>query len=151
MAYLELEELKTVVYEYQFTQITEGDDTIILTAIETAIEEVKSYLTANDQHRFGDGRYLYDVDAIFAAEGVDRNPLILAITKTVTEWWVTQLCNADIVYEQIKERYDRAIKWLDQLKDGKVNLKSLPQLPDTDSIIDSPTFRSGSREKFNHE
>lgn len=152
MPFLEIEELKTVIYEYQLDQITEQDDTIAQMAIETAIEEVKSYLTINNQHQFRDGRLIYDVDAIFAATGNARNPLILSMTKTCAEWWVTQLCNADIVYEQVKERYDRALAWLKKLSTGEVNLSSLP--PSTafdDENTNAPGLYYGSRTKFNHE
>lgn len=152
MAFVEIEEMKTVMYDYQLDQITEGDDTIIQMGIETAIEEVRSYLTPNGRHENRDGRLIYDTDAIFAAIGTDRNPLILAITKTCAEWWITQLCNADIVYEQIKERYDRATKWLTQLRKGDVNISTLPQLDlFGDDNPDAPQLYYGSRQKFNHE
>lgn len=152
MAFIEIEEMKTVMYAYQLDEITDGDDTIILTGIATAIEEVKSYLTPNGQHKFRDGRLIYDTVAIFNAVGTDRNELLLSITKTVAEWWITQLCNADVVYEQIKDRYDRATKWLNKLKDGELNLTSLPQLDlFGDSNPEAAKLFYGSRPKFNHE
>lgn len=152
MAFIEIEEMKTVMYDYQLDQITENDDSIISMGIATAIEEVRSYLTPNSQHQFRDGRLIYDTEAIFSATGTDRNDLILAITKTVAEWWITQLCNADIVYEQIKDRYDRATKWLNQLKNGELNLTTLPQLDlFGDANPNAPTLHFGSRTKFNHE
>lgn len=152
MPFLEIAEMKSAVYTYQLEEITGGDDSIILTGIETAIEEVRSYLSANNQHRYKDGRLLYDTGAIFQATGADRNPLILAITKTVAEWWITQLSNAGIVYEQVKERYDRATKWLKELSEGSLNLSSLPQLdPQTENTPAAAGFAYGSRTKFNHE
>lgn len=152
MPFIEIAEMKSAIYTYQLSQITEGDDTIVLTGIETAIEEVRSYLTANNQHRFHDGRLLYDTDSIFNASDSDRNPLLLAVCKTIAEWWITQLCNADIIYQQLKERYDRATSWLKQLADGTVNLSSLPQLdPETENTPAAATFSYGSRTKFNHE
>lgn len=152
MPFIETAEMKTAMYAYQLAQITENDDTLILIGIETAIEEVRSYLTANNQHRFRDGRLLYDTDTIFNATGSDRNPLLLAVCKTIAEWWITQLCNADIVYQQLKERYDRATDWLKQLASGTVNLSALPQLnPETENTPAAATFTYGSRTKFNHE
>lgn len=152
MPFLEIAEMKSAVYAYQLSQISEGDDTIILIGIETAIEEVRSYLTANNQHRFRDGRLLYDTEQIFNDTGSNRNPLLLAVCKTIAEWWITQLCNADIIYQQLKERYDRATAWLKQLADGTVNLSSLPQLdPETENNPAAATFTYGSRPKFNHE
>lgn len=152
MAFVEIEEMRSVMYEYQLDQITDDDDSIIIMGINTAIEEVKSYLTPNGQHKFRDGRLIYDTTAIFNAVGTARNELILSITKTVAEWWITQLCNADIVYEQIKDRYDRATKWLTQLRNGDLNLNSLPQLDLFDENDPaSQKLYYGSRTKFNHE
>nr|WP_305069648.1 hypothetical protein [Flavobacterium covae] len=47
--FLTKEELGSVMYGYQITQITQGDDAVILQAIAAAIVEVKSYLTANNK------------------------------------------------------------------------------------------------------
>lgn len=152
MAFLVKEELKQVIYEYQLDQITENDDTIVEMAIETAIEEVKSYLTINEQHQFRDGRLIYDTDLIFSQTGTSRNSLILSLTKTVAEWWITQLCNAEIIYEQIKDRYDRAISYLKKLQSGEVSISTLPQSTAfDDSNPEAPQLIYGSRTKFNHE
>jgi len=153
MAFIEIEEMKTVMAPYQMDQITDGDDTIIILGIDTAVEEVRSYLTPNAQRQYADGRLTYDTEAIFAATGADRNPLIMAITKTVAEWWITQLCNADIVYEQIKDRYDRAKKYLNQLLTGEITLTTLPQLDlFGDEAPNAPEILYyGSRDKFSHE
>lgn len=152
MAFLTPAEMSSAIYEYQLTQITEGDETIVLTAINTAIEEVKGYLSPNQQRQYQDGRPLYDVDAIFAAEGDDRNALVLSYTKTVTEWWCIQLSNPDLLFDHVKERYDRVTKYLESVRDGKMNINSLPVLdPETDPVAAKEPFRYGSRTKFNHE
>lgn len=146
------EELQTSIYQFQLDQITEGDDTIIEMAIASAIEEVRSYLDINNQRKNSDGRLLYDVAAIFSAEGSERNPLILAHTKTIAIWHVIQLCNADVIYESVKERYDRAVSWLRDLASGKVNVSTLPQLdPEGENPAANLPFRMGSRTKFNYE
>lgn len=146
-------ELKTNAYQYQLDQITEGDSTIVETGIATAIEEVRGYLTPNFKHEFGDGRLIYDVETVFSAVGADRNPLILQLTKTVAIWHIIQLCNADIMYQQAKERYDRAIKTLTMILEGEITLSSLPTLdPEEEgSVTNKEPFRMGSRKKFNYE
>lgn len=150
--FIEIKEMRSVMYDYQLAEITEGDDTIIVEGILTAIDEVKGYLTPNMQHKFRDGRLIYDADAIFNQTGEERNPLIKSITKTCAEWWICQLCNADIVYEQLKERYDRATKLLTNIKNGEVNIASLPQLDlFSEENPQAPQLFYGSRQKFNHE
>ena len=147
------DELKSAIYQYQVLQITESDDDITLMAISAAEEELRSYLEANNQIRFQDGRPLLDLNAIMNATGADRNPLLVAHCKTIAVWHLVQLCNADIIYEHVKERYDRAISWLKDLGAGIVNIGSLPTLDpeDPDNPNNKAPFSMGSRKKFRHE
>ena len=154
--FLEIEDLKNSIYNYQIDQITEGDDNIPLQAISSAEQEVRSYLAANNKREWSDGRLRYDLEAIFSASGTARNALLVSHTATIAKYYIVELCNADIIYEQARERYDRAVSWLKQLAKGEVNLDTLPTLPeddggDTGTDADTFPFVYGSREKFNHE
>jgi phage gp36-like protein len=140
--FLSKEDLGSAIYGYQVDQITEGNDDLVLRAIAAAIEEVGGYLS---------GASLYDVPAIFATTGEQRNALILAHTITVAKWYLVELCNADVIYEQAKERYDRAVKWLISLSKKGVTLQSLPILPIAESSTETDTFGYGSRVKFTHD
>lgn len=157
MAYLTANELKSTIYDYQVDQITEGDDAIVEMAISAAIDEVKSYLTPGGVIGWHDGRKLYDVKAIFEAEGESRNPLILAHVKTIAKWWIVQLSNPDIIYEQVKERYDRSTDFLTKVAKGLLTIGSLPvYIPATTDEAGNPIPPQdiavyGSRKKFNHE
>jgi phage gp36-like protein len=142
-------DMPTVIYGYQLDQITEGNDDIIDAALAAAEEEIRSYLTGNNRTEWLDGRLRYDVEAIMAAEGEYRNKLIVKHGVTIAKWWIVELCNADVIYEQTKERYDRTIDWLKMLSKGTVTLSSLPQI-DGDAEEREP-FGYGSRTKFNHE
>lgn len=152
--FLEIEDLKNSIYNYQIDQITDGDTNITLQAIATAEQEVRSYLAGNAKKEWADGRLRYDVDAIMNATGNDRNALILSHTATIAKYYIIELCNADIIYEVAKERYDRAVNWLKDLAKGVINLDTLPTMaeepvdPDDESTY---PFFYGSREKFNHE
>lgn len=157
--FLQKEDLKNNIYTYQVDQITEGDDTIVLQALDTAEQEAKSYLTLNNKKESDDGRLKYDVDKIFSAKGKDRNPLIVSVTLTIAKWWIVDLCNVDIIYEQAKERYDRAVAWLKDIAKGNANLNTLPLIKDENQSIAPPgeelkdtwPWIYGSRKKFNHE
>lgn len=142
-------DLGSTMYGYQIDQITEGDATIVAIAMAAAEEEVRSYLTGNNKKDWQDGRLQYDVNAILNAVGTDRNALIVKMTVVIAKWWIVDLCNADIIYEQAKERYDRAVNWLKDLATGKINLSTLP-LIDTELSTKEP-FSFGSRKKFTHE
>jgi len=158
MSFITTEELKSVLYSYQLAEITESDADIPVMAIAAAIEEMKSYLAPGDQSQFRDGRKRYDVLAIFSATGINRNALILELCKSMAVYYVCRLANVDIIQEQVKERYDRAIEWLEKVsatgkhKDSPPLNASLPVLaplsPEDDASL---PFRFGSRPKFSHE
>lgn len=155
--FADIQDLKTHLYGYQIAQISEDDEDIVLRAIAAAEEETKSYFYINHKKEYLDGRLRYDVDKIFSAQGVERNPLILNIVITIAVWHFITLSNPDILHERIKERYDRAIDFLKKLNKGEISLGNLPLLnePETDSQSSEDhsqqPFLFGSRQKFNHE
>lgn len=152
--FLEFEDLKNSIYNYQVDQITEGDDTIVLQALQVAEEECRSYLEANVHIKQNqDGRFIYDVQNIFNKTGNERNALIVQYCITIAKWYIVELCNADIIMEQAKERYDRVIASLKQLASGTTTLGSLPikNIQDDPSLSNVKPFSFGSRRKFNHE
>ena len=150
--FLAKEDLGSVIYAYQIDQITEGNDDLVAQALAAAEEEAKSYLTPNiNKLESLDGRILYDTETIFTASGLDRNALILQHSLTLAKFHIATLCNADFIYEQAKERYDRAIDWFTKLARGTVVLTSLPRITIDDTNSDRQPFSSGSRTKFNHE
>ena len=149
--FLTKEELKSAIYNYQIEQITELDDDIIFMAITAATDEAKSYLRPNKKKEWMDGRANYDVDAVFNATGSDRNSLLMEMVKSMSVWYILRLCNVDMLYENLKDRYDRAIDWLKKVNKGDITL-DLPMLPDNDTNTNTlQPFRFGSRLKFNHE
>lgn len=150
--FLVKEDLGSVIYAYQIEQITEGNDDLVAQALAAAEEEAKSYLTPNtNKLETLDGRILYDTAAIFSATALDRNSLILQHCLTLAKFHIATLCNADFIYEQAKERYDRAIDWFTKLAKGTVVLTSLPRIVLDDTNSDRQPFSSGSRTKFNHD
>lgn len=147
------QDLKNSLYSYQIDQITQGDESITLQAINAAVQEVQSYLQGNYKKEQLDGRLRYDVPAIFRKEGAERNALLLSHCITIARWYIVDLCNADVIYEHAKERYDRSVGWLKQLAKGEVSLHNLPLLQEDASLASTAEkpFLFGSRAKFNHE
>lgn len=132
------EELRSVAYSYQLEQIVENDVTILHMAISAAIEEARGYLSAR-----------YNADAAFAATGADRNPLLVEITKDIALWYIIRLSNVDIIYEPVKERYDRAVQWLDRVARGTIT-PDLPAATDENGDYIQP-LRCGSMPKQQYD
>lgn len=136
--YLSIDEMKTHLYTDNITVISEGDNTILISAIDAAIAEARGYL-AN-----------YDRDKIFNSEGPERNPLLLLFVKDIATWHYVNLCNAGTDIRLREFRYSRAIDWLKAVQAGKVS----PNLPivdeDGDGVSDHPgEYLFGSNPKRN--
>lgn len=119
--FVEKEELKTVAYLYQIDEITDGDDTIIGIALDAAMEEVRSYLS----HR-------YDMSAIFAKKGGQRNSFLVYIVKITALHQLVLLSNVDMLYDKIDGAYKQVIDFLEKVAEGKLN-PAFPTLEETDN------------------
>lgn len=131
------EEIKTHLYDFQVDQITDNDDTIVTSAIDTAVAEVKSYLANR-----------YDVAAIFSKTGAERSALIVEHVKVCAVWHLLILCNVDAIYERYEKAYDHSIQYLKQVADGLLS----PDLPylQTDTGGPAGTLQLHSNPKFTH-
>lgn len=86
-----------------------------------AIEETSGYL-----------RPVYDCNAIFSAEGDARNKLIVMRTADIALYHLVASLPQKMGIEIRKERYERAIEWLEGVQSGKI-IPDLPLVEDTDS------------------
>lgn len=100
MSYLNIEDMYTHIYQENMDAISRGDDAVMLSAIDAAIEEASGYLTK------------YDTQKIFAARGSERNAILLLFIKDIAAWHFVNLCNAGVDLDLREKRYDRAIEWL---------------------------------------
>lgn len=134
--FIEIAELNTVAAEYKLEEITDYDDSIAQQCILAAVKRVRRMLS---------GRY--DVDSIFTAKGEERDAELLEICKNIALWFLVRRCNVDILYNRVKETYDRDMEYLEELKNGDIP-SDLP-LREVDG---QPVgvFRSGSNRKFTH-
>lgn len=122
MAFLTKEEFKTHAYNSEIEAIISGDETIALASIDIAIEFASSKLAKQ-----------YDVDAIFAAEGANRNALLLKVVKDIAIWELIGLANPSINYEDKKFRYEQSVDWLTAVYKGMpANLPKKPELDNND-------------------
>lgn len=135
--FITVEEMQTVIYEHVMDDISANDDATVQQCIEAAVSEMKSYLASR-----------YDVAAIFAATGTDRDPLILENTKVIAVWNLIRLSNNELIYDQWRERYDRVIEFMSKVSEGSIT----PALPVATDEQGNPILKSrfGSNPKFQH-
>ena len=120
MAFLSPEELGTHLYSENIDAISRYDDTILLAAIDTAIEEVYGYLGS------------YDREKIFSAEGENRNALLLTFVKDIAVWHFVCLSNAGTDMQLRQDRYERAIAWFKSVQKAEIK-PNLPALEDSNN------------------
>ena len=114
---------KVVIGEVALKVISQTDEDNRRNAETEAIEEISGYL-----------RPKYDCAAIFSAEGDGRNPQILMYACDIALYHMTA-SSARMGAEVRKERYERAIKWLESVQSGKI----VPDLPLTSNEEDGTT------------
>ncbi len=103
-----------------------------------AIEEIAGYL-----------RPKYDIESIFSAEGNKRNRLVVMYTCDCALYHMASSMPQKMGMEIRKERYERAIKWLEGVQAEKI----LPDLPLATDENGEPTgflFKYNSQKKLNH-
>lgn len=118
------EDYKVVVGEAAFKTISQTDEANRLMAEEEAMEEIACYL-----------RPKYDCESIFAAEGDERNRQIVMYACDIALYHMVSSMPQKMGSEIRKERYDRAIKWLEGVQAGKV----IPALPLANDDTDTNT------------
>lgn len=133
--FLTVDELKTHLYAENIDEITQGDETIAVAAIDTAVSEAKGYLSA------------YDIVAIFGATGANRNALLLTFLKDIAAWHLINLCNAGSDLKLRQDRYERAIAWLRGVQKGEIS----PDLQKAETSDEKPgAITFGSNPKRNN-
>ena len=114
MSFITQEDFKVVSSEASLKAITGADPDNISNAIAEAQEEVAGYL-----------RPKYDTDSIFATQGNERNRQLVMYTADIALYNMTASLPNRMGYETRKERYERAVKWLEGVQAGKI----VPDLP----------------------
>ena len=53
---------------------------------------------------------MYDTEAIFAATGNNRNPILLLYIKDIAVWHFINLANPNVEMQLRQDRYEKAVK-----------------------------------------
>jgi phage gp36-like protein len=118
-------------YPEIISKITRGSDVEAELQLATAEDVVKGYM----------GKY--DLTAIFGTSDTDPTVESLAIKriiKTLASWYLVKKAGPSVNTELFYDDYKVAIRWLEDLQSGKINL-ALPYKPETcPSSIDEGVY-----------
>ena len=137
-AFVEVEDYKVVIGDLALKVVTQTDVQNRLNAEEEAIEEISGYL-----------RPKYDCSAIFSAVGKERNRQILMYLCDIALYHMAASASGRMGAEVRKERYDRAIKWLESVQNGKI-VPDLPLATGTDGSDSGMPLLCGSETKIDN-
>lgn len=134
------EDYKVVIGETGYKAVSQLSESNVRNAEQEAQEEMAGYL-----------RPKYDIKAIFSAEGDQRNSTIVMYLCDIALYHLSASLPQKMGSEIRKERYERAIKWLEGVQAGKI-VPDLPLPIDEDGntmAIGSVIFHSNK--KLKHE
>ncbi len=112
--FIDNEDYRVVIGDAALKVVSQSSPENIANAEAEAVEEMSGYL-----------RPVYDTEAIFSATGKDRNRLIVMYTADIALYHLTASQPQKMGSEIRKERYERAVKWLEGVQAGRI----LPDLP----------------------
>lgn len=136
--YINKEDYRAVISDKALDVIDQSDEYNRSYAEQEAVEEVSGYL-----------RPTYDCDLIFAKTGEGRNRQLIMILCDIALYHLIASAPQRMGSEIRKERYDRAIKWLEGVQRGKI-IPDLPRATDEEGNDKGAILVFGSQEKQNN-
>lgn len=130
------QDYKVVIGEQALKVISQVSENNRINAEQEAIEEISSYL-----------RPKYDTNAVFT--NIDRNSLIVMYACDIALYHMAASAPQKMGMEIRKERYERAIKWLEGVQAGKI-VPDLPLATDQEGQLIGGTIVCGSQKPLRH-
>lgn len=106
--YISIEELNSHLRDETIQAISGTDETLLTMAIKGAESEAKGYL------------HKYDIAAIWAETGDDRDPLLVIWIKDISVWHYINIANPGVDFSVRERRYNAAIAWLKGVQKGDI-------------------------------
>lgn len=132
------EDYKVVIGDAALKVITQTDEANRANAEAEAIEEMSGYL-----------RPKYDCAAAFATEGEQRNRQLVMYACDIALYHMVSAMPQKMGSEIRKERYERAIKWLEGVQAGKI-IPDLPLATDEEGNTSGGTTLFSSQPQLHH-
>lgn len=132
------EDYKIVIGDNALRIVSQVSEQNRANAEKEAVEEISGYL-----------RPKYDCPAIFSAEGDSRNSTIVMYTCDIALYHMAASLPQKMGMEIRKERYERAIKWLEGVQAEKI-LPDLPLVVDENGEPVGFLFKYSSQKKLKH-
>ncbi|WP_294549541.1 phage protein Gp36 family protein [uncultured Bacteroides sp.] len=137
--FIDLKDYDASIHKEILDALTREDDTVIEICEDRAIAEMRCYLSKR-----------YDCDKIFSATGEKRNQLVLMIAIDIAVYHIFTIHNPRNLSPIRKERYERAVKWLESVADEDISVDGAPLLPEEVRVNKSNFLMKSNRKRVNH-
>lgn len=115
--FITTEDYNASIHQEILDAVIRSDETIVEVVEDRAIAEMRGYMSRR-----------YDCDKIFSAEGEQRHQLVLMMAIDIAIYHLFCIHNPRMMSEIRVERYERAIKWLEGVRDGNITVDGLPEV-----------------------
>lgn len=112
--------------------VTREDAALIKICEDRAVKDMRNYLHLH-----------YDCDRIFAAQGDDRDPMLVMFCVDITVYHLFSMHNPRNMSKIREDRYNRAIEWLKAVGRGNLSAEGLPERAEKDENV--PYLITGER------
>ncbi len=138
MSFITDQDYKVVIGDQALRVVSQVSEENRTNAEAEAIEEIAGYL-----------RPKYDTKSVFEAEGADRNRLIVMYACDIAIYHMAASAPQKMGIDIRKERYERAVKWLEGVQSGKI-IPDLPLATDSEGNPEGFTNIFGSQPPLRH-
>lgn len=132
------EDYRVVIGENALKVVSQASQDTRDKAEQEACEEIAGYL-----------RPKYDTEAVFTAQGDARNRLLVMVAADIALYHMAASQPQKLGSEIRKERYERAIKWLEGVQAGKI-IPDLPAPVDEEGTPTGGLLIYGSQKQLRH-
>lgn len=133
--FINIEDYDASIHRDILDALTRDDASLVEICEDRAIAEMRCYLSKR-----------YDCDAIFSAQGDERNQLVLMMALDIAIYHIFSIHNPQKLSQLRKDRYDRAVEWMRAVADEEVSIEGVPLLPEEERAAKAPLmFRSNPK------
>ena len=137
--FIDIKDYDASIHREILDALTREDDAVVEICEDRAIAEMRCYLSKR-----------YDCDKIFSATGEKRNQLVLMIAVDIAFYHIFTIHNPRNLSPIRKERYERAVKWLESVADEDISVDGAPLLPEEVRVNKSNFLMKSNRKRVNH-
>ena len=137
--FIDITDYDATVHRDILDAVTRSDASIVEICEDRAISEMRGYLSAR-----------YDCNTIFSRQGKARHALILMMAIDIAVYHLFCIHNPQKMSQIRKDRYDRAVEWLQQVSKFQIAIDGAPTLPEEETKASAPFQFKSNPKRHNH-